>query len=199
LQLKDTFLAKYQSLSGAFEYHRVSSKQYSRKRLLTLNTVIESALPDHMWSNRYSDYKTKAYKIAYDIEPNVTIDADIELVGHILLHPVLNAIDAVRNAQEKNITVSARTVPTAELTHKQQYNNAFSAIVTIADTGHGIPQEIREKIFTDGYTTKAHGTGHGLAFVHAQVNKLGGAYELESSPKGTSLTLYLPVAEKNAA
>lgn len=64
--------------------------------------------------------------------------------------------------------------------------------VSIADTGHGIPESIRDKIFLPFYTTKERGTGLGLAIVHKIVISHGGDIKVETSDKGTTFTIRLP-------
>ncbi len=64
--------------------------------------------------------------------------------------------------------------------------------ISIADTGHGIPESIRDKIFLPFYTTKERGTGLGLAIVHKIVVSHGGDIKVETSDKGTTFTIRLP-------
>jgi len=67
------------------------------------------------------------------------------------------------------------------------------AVFKISDTGHGIPEGIREKIFLPFYTTKEKGTGLGLAIVHSIIQSHGGSIEIESSGEGTTFTVRLPL------
>jgi signal transduction histidine kinase len=66
------------------------------------------------------------------------------------------------------------------------------AVVAVSDTGHGIPEEIKDKIFLPFYTTKEGGTGLGLAIAHGIVQSHGGTIEVDSSPSGTTFTVRLP-------
>ncbi|GAB6063430.1 ATP-binding response regulator [Deferrisoma palaeochoriense] len=77
-----------------------------------------------------------------------------------------------------------------------------SAVLTVTDTGEGIPPELQPRIFEPFFTTKppGQGTGLGLALVHSVVTAAGGRVTLRSSPgKGTEFRLYFPVAEAAAA
>jgi signal transduction histidine kinase len=65
--------------------------------------------------------------------------------------------------------------------------------VSMADTGHGISENIRDKIFLPFFTTKEKGTGLGLAIVHKIVVSHGGSIQLDSSENGTTFKLRLPV------
>jgi PAS domain S-box-containing protein len=64
--------------------------------------------------------------------------------------------------------------------------------ISISDTGHGIPETIRDKIFLPFYTTKEKGTGLGLAIVHKIVVSHGGDIKVETGDKGTTFTIRFP-------
>jgi two-component system sensor histidine kinase PilS (NtrC family) len=65
--------------------------------------------------------------------------------------------------------------------------------IAISDSGHGIPEKIRDRIFLPFYTTKDHGTGLGLAIVHKIVVSHRGSISVESSEKGTTFRVRLPL------
>lgn len=67
--------------------------------------------------------------------------------------------------------------------------------ISVSDTGTGISQEDAAKIFTPFHTTKAHGTGLGLALAQQIVSEHGGRLEFRSAPDaGTTFTIILPLA-----
>jgi signal transduction histidine kinase len=72
--------------------------------------------------------------------------------------------------------------------------------VEIADTGHGISPEIRQRIFNPFFTTKGagKGTGLGLEIVQRIVTRLGGAIEVASEPGDTRFTVRLPRSQERA-
>lgn len=65
--------------------------------------------------------------------------------------------------------------------------------ITVADAGHGISENVKDKIFLPFFTTKEKGTGLGLAIVHKIVISHGGSIQVDSSEKGTVFRLRLPV------
>jgi signal transduction histidine kinase len=73
-----------------------------------------------------------------------------------------------------------------------------SVIISVRDTGHGIPPAIMDRIFDPYFTTKGvgKGTGLGLATVHGIVKDHGGLIKVESSPgQGTTFRVFLPAAD----
>jgi two-component system, NtrC family, nitrogen regulation sensor histidine kinase NtrY len=67
--------------------------------------------------------------------------------------------------------------------------------VTIADTGPGIPDDVRAKLFQPNFSTKTEGMGLGLAIVKKTVDDLGGTIEVSSAPgMGTTVSIVLPGA-----
>ena len=71
-----------------------------------------------------------------------------------------------------------------------------SAQVGVGDTGPGIAAAAREDIFRPFYTTRAKGTGLGLAVARALVGAMGGTLTVESEEgRGATFTVTLPAAE----
>jgi two-component system, NtrC family, nitrogen regulation sensor histidine kinase GlnL len=67
-------------------------------------------------------------------------------------------------------------------------------VVTIQDNGPGIPEDIRPHLFDPFVTTKAHGTGLGLALVAKIIGDHGGVIEFDSQPRRTVFRVMLPIA-----
>jgi two-component system sensor histidine kinase HydH len=98
----------------------------------------------------------------------------------VLLNLYLNAIHAI--GRHGTLTVEARE------------GGAERVKITVADTGKGIAQEQLASIFTPYFTTRAEGTGLGLAVVQNIVEQHGGVIQVSSQPgKGTIFSLWLPI------
>ncbi|MFN6091403.1 MAG: ATP-binding protein, partial [Bacteroidota bacterium] len=68
-------------------------------------------------------------------------------------------------------------------------------VVSIADNGKGIPEDLKEKIFIPYFTTKSSGTGLGLAIVKNMMLGMQGNIRFESiENKGTTFYLYFKLA-----
>jgi len=71
-----------------------------------------------------------------------------------------------------------------------------SVELQVSDTGHGLTDEIRERLFLPFYSTKQRGTGLGLSIAAKIVQEHGGSLSAESnSPKGARFLLRLPLLD----
>ena len=72
------------------------------------------------------------------------------------------------------------------------YKEAKDVLITIKDTGVGIPDTVKSKLFTPMFTTKSKGQGFGLAVIKRMTEALGGAVSFESQEgKGTTFKVRL--------
>jgi signal transduction histidine kinase len=79
------------------------------------------------------------------------------------------------------------------LAHKE----ANELVITVEDTGVGIAEAAKEKLFSPMFTTKAKGQGLGLAVIKRMTESLGGTVTFESRKnKGTTFTIRIP-SQKN--
>jgi signal transduction histidine kinase len=70
----------------------------------------------------------------------------------------------------------------------------------VADTGCGIPEQLREKVFTAFFTTKSSGTGLGLNIASQIIAAHGGGIQFDSADgRGTTFRITLPIAEQGAS
>jgi len=108
------------------------------------------------------------------------IEVDPNQIKRAVLNLVDNAVEAVGQAGE--VTVETVWLPEAR-----------RARIVVADTGPGIAQEDRERLFLPYFSTKATGMGLGLPIVHQIVTDHGGTIWLEDNlPQGSRFVLELP-------
>ncbi|MHC0470102.1 two-component system sensor histidine kinase ZraS [Citrobacter sp. EBS8] len=111
------------------------------------------------------------------------IEADPDRLTQVLLNLYLNAIHAI--GRQGTITVEASE------------SSADRVKIVVTDSGKGIAPEQLEAIFTPYYTTKADGTGLGLAVVQNIIEQHGGTIQVASiEGKGTVFTLWIPTKAK---
>ena len=73
------------------------------------------------------------------------------------------------------------------------YKEANDVVITVKDTGVGIPEDVKSKLFTPMFTTKSKGQGFGLPVVKRMTEALGGTVTFESQEgKGTTFIVRLP-------
>ena len=107
-------------------------------------------------------------------------DLDPEQLKQILINLALNALEAMGEAEAGTLT--AKVAPKED-----------DVVISIKDTGVGIPKKIQSKIFDPFFTTKEKGTGLGLSMTHRMVDGMGGTLSFVSAPgKGTTFTLTIP-------
>jgi hypothetical protein len=80
--------------------------------------------------------------------------------------------------------------------HSSLSEDGGAVEVEVSDTGHGLTDEIRERLFLPFYSTKHRGTGLGLSIAAKIIQEHGGTLRAESnSPKGARFLLRLPLME----
>lgn len=124
--------------------------------------------------------KNEAIEFRTEVSSLLSIRADEVLLRQAFSNLIRNAVEAMPDGG--TVTVRGTVGETVD--------------ISVSDTGHGIPDEIREKIFLPFYTTKERGTGLGLPIVHKIVVSHGGAVDVETGRGGTTVTIRLPISLK---
>lgn len=101
-------------------------------------------------------------------------------------HLVANAAEASAEQNKPRITLSAKPI--------REAGHSSAVVVTVQDNGNGIAPEIKDKIFSPFCTTKPRGMGLGLPIVKRTVFDHHGRVEVDSTPKGTQVSVLLPAA-----
>ncbi len=119
------------------------------------------------------------------------------------LPPVLADPDAIRRALANLIDNAAEAMQGSLLRVLGLYTalseDGAAIEVTVSDTGHGLTDEIRERLFLPFYSTKHRGTGLGLSIAAKIVQEHGGSISAESNvPKGARFLLRLPLMDSVA-
>jgi PAS domain S-box-containing protein len=137
-----------------------------------LNRVIEEAVATAVGDN-------EKLKISIKAENDVSVMADEILLRQVLTNLFTNAVEAMPDGGNLDI----------------ELNRLHDRIgINIKDTGSGIPENIKQKIFFPFYTTKQKGIGLGLAIVQKIIVSHGGSIKFDSKEgEGTTFTIILPM------
>jgi signal transduction histidine kinase len=157
--------------------------QVPRQAVVDCSAVLEDAL-------RYTADLRAAHAVTvvrrYDPETSPA-HADPELLRPVLLNLIRNAVQAMPGGGEVTVAVAGA-------------RDASDAVdVTVTDTGPGIASEEQETIFRPFYTTRAKGTGLGLAVARELVQAMGGTLGVTSTVgAGACFTVRLAAATEAA-
>src|SRR5208282_4816319 len=97
-----------------------------------------------------------------------------------------NAVEAMQDALFREIQISTALVASRDAVE-----------IVVADTGHGVTQELKERLFLPYFSTKRRGTGLGLAIVSRILEDHHGSIRVEENrPAGTRFILELPIVSE---
>ena len=125
----------------------------------------------------------------------VTVLVDRGSLEQVVLNIAINARDAMPDGG--TLTIAVRTARLEGDGAGPALAPGHYAALSVADTGTGMTEAVRQRIFEPFFTTKAvgKGTGLGLAMVHGVVQQSGGDVTVQSAPgAGSTFTVYLPLA-----
>jgi hypothetical protein len=160
------------------EFSTLARFPASRPRKSDINTIVESALG--MFDGRLDGIRLER-QLASDL-PNVMADNDA--IKRAVANLIDNAAEAVEGAMVREIRVSTNLVTTRDAVE-----------IVVADTGNGVTQELKEKLFLPYFSTKKRGTGLGLSIVSRIIEDHRGSIRVEENrPVGAKFIVELPLA-----
>lgn len=165
---------------------------FSRSQKLDLHPVLVDRLIEGMGNLvRRSIGPTIDIKLELDSARTLAV-ADANQLELAILNLVINARDAMPDGGTLTISSAVREPDGVDLKPRSY------VVVSISDTGVGVPVHLQEKVFEPFFTTKptGKGTGLGLSQVYGIAQQSGGAARLLSTPgRGTTVELWLPVSD----
>ncbi len=100
----------------------------------------------------------------------------------------------IRRALTNLVTNAIQAMPDGGRLGVACYHSETQVYITVSDTGMGIPEEVKNRLFTPMTTTKAKGQGLGLAVVKRLIEALNGTIGFESKEgMGTKFIIQLPI------
>ena len=130
------------------------------------------------------------------------VNADRVQMEQALINLVLNARDAMPEGGKLVLSTSAIVIDDDDLGQHGGVPAGAYGLITVADTGHGIPEQLLGRIFEPFFTTKPkdRGTGLGLSIAYGTVSQSDGHIRVKSMVgAGTTFSVYIPSAEKPRA
>jgi PAS domain S-box-containing protein len=162
----------------------LARRKEPERKPVEINAIIQAALELLGFQLR-----TENIDIALELEPGLPeINGDADQLTQVITNLILNAAQAMQDWK------GAR-----RLTIRTWHSESARVFIRVADTGPGVPAEIRSRIFEPFFTTKGHkgGTGVGLSLCLNIVASHGGHLRLDdTSGGGATLTVELPMAQQ---
>ena len=152
-------------------------KGTSQRELVNISEVIGEMLI--LLRNEVSRY---SISICTEITPDLSkVMADHVQLQQVFMNLMMNGIDAMKDVNGER-----------ELAIKSQQEDGH-LLISVADTGMGLPPQLADQIFNAFFTTKDHGTGMGLSISRSIVESHGGRlWAAGNLPRGTIFSFTLP-------
>jgi two-component system, NtrC family, nitrogen regulation sensor histidine kinase NtrY len=132
------------------------------------------------------DGRLEGIRVRKDLAPDLpVIRADGELLRRVLVNLIDNAAEAMEGSSAKELLLCTRFNSDREIVE-----------IIVADSGHGISPEDKDRLFLPHFSTKDRGTGLGLAIASRIMAEHHGSIRVEDNlPTGAKFILQLPMAE----
>ncbi len=151
----------------------------SRPKVCDLNSIVESALA--LFAGRIQHIRI-VKRLGGGIPP---VLADPEALKRALANLIDNAAEAMQSSLLRELTIETGLI-----------EGHTTAEIVVADTGHGLNDEMRERLFLPYFSTKQRGTGLGLAIASKIIQEHSGAIRAEqNTPTGARFIIELPLAD----
>jgi two-component system sensor histidine kinase HydH len=156
--------------------------QFGAPRELNFDKVDIKAMVEKTVTLLGKDFVEKGISLIHEYDENTELYGDTDLLIQTLLNLLNNSIQA--------------TPPGGKVSVKIGCDKKMCRI-SVSDTGSGMSEETKSKMFDPFYTTKKSGTGLGLAVSHRIVERHNGYFEINSVVNaGTTVTIVLPLKER---
>lgn len=171
-----------------------SRRSISQKTSLSLNPLLEEIAK--LLERMIPENIEVAMRMAAE---DLIVEADPTQLQQVIMNLALNARDAMPAGGRLLIETARVELDEAFCRMHPGLQPEWHALLSVSDTGTGIPLELHPHIFDPFFTTKAvgKGTGLGLSVVYGIVKNHNGAIEVESQAgQGTIMKIYLPLTEQ---
>jgi signal transduction histidine kinase len=153
-----------------------------QRELVDINEIIRE-----MMLLLHSEATQFAVSIRTELTENLPpVIGDRVQLQQVLLNLIMNSIEAMKDVDG-----------TRELTIQSQLGENSQVVISVSDTGVGLPPQQADKVFDAFFTTKPHGTGMGLRISRSIIESDGGRlWAADNSPRGARFCFTLPTSDK---
>jgi two-component system sensor histidine kinase HydH len=163
---------------------------FARPSKLDLQPVRITEIVDRSLEAATASCPNADVHVVRDYAPDLpAVPADAQLCEQVFVNLITNAMQAMQ-AQDASLERTLRLSATSE-----EQNGERGVGVIVADSGPGVPPELREQIFNPFFTSKKDGVGLGLSIVAKIVDDHRGTIRLEdNAPRGARFHVFFPLA-----
>ncbi|MBT9136157.1 MAG: Sporulation kinase E [Firmicutes bacterium] len=173
----DLMIKELDRINGLIsQYLSLGQYAHAEKQLCSLTSVVESLLP-----------LIQAESLLREVEVTTSLDDNLPLlwlyekeIKQLLLNLIQNGMDAMKQGR-RELSIKA-------------WNEQDSVVLSIEDTGCGIPEHVMENLFTPFYSTKESGTGLGLVVCRDIARRHNAEIKIRTDTTGTCFAVVFPVA-----
>lgn len=189
--------SRVQSASGGEGSGIAELVSRAKEEIKRLNELVNQCLSFSRSAQLYlkhDDLKPLLEDLVGLIKPQANLGGiDVELVVEASLPGVMLDRKKFKQALLNLLLNALEAMPDGGHLYLRAWRESDLIRLSIRDTGRGIPDEIKGRVFELFYTTKEGGTGIGLSLAHNIIQAHGGTISFDSSPKGTEFVITLPV------
>lgn len=149
-------------------YRKISTVPLPRKEKVQIQKLIERVLS-------LLENELQGVEIIQNVEP-LFVSADAAQIEQVIINILKNSLSAMKDSARKEIRIRSEV--------SEQY-----FVLTVTDTGKGIPPDVMDKIFVPFFTTRDGGSGIGLTLSRQIMQRHDGTMEVSSDESGTSISL----------
>jgi hypothetical protein len=174
----DTIAAAVETVRSLVdEFSTLARFPTARPQSANINSIVNNALA-------LFDGRLDSIRVRTSLSPELpNVMADPEAIKRALANLLDNAAEAMQNAMFREIEISTALVASRDVVE-----------ISVADTGHGVTRELKERLFLPYFSTKKRGTGLGLAIVHRIIEDHHGSIRVEENkPVGARFVVELPI------
>jgi two-component system sensor kinase FixL len=155
------------------------AKRESEQEIQDLNQTIEESLSLGLVGSTYANVRLKT-DLAPDLPP---VKFDRVQIQQVMINLLRNAVEAMQNSARRELRVATA------------HDDRGFVVVSVADSGVGLPSEILDTLFQPFITTKGQGLGIGLSICRSIVESHGGKLWVEANDDGGAVfRFHLPIA-----